>query len=93
MEREIEEKVRKSSKKNEESVAENKNLIYCITNMLGLICKINQNISELLDELSVKSNFSLSETFQIKNAAIENEINKKIEKFEKIEDKIIEKDD
>lgn len=39
----------------------NKNLLYCISNLIGIICKINENISELLEEVSVQSSFSLAE--------------------------------
>lgn len=74
----------KSVEKKEEKKGEvryNKNLLYCISNLIGIICKINENISELLEDLSVESKFSLVESFQIKNVKLEEEINSKIRKL------------
>ena len=58
-----------------------KQMLYYISNMLGIICKISHNLGELLEDLSIKTNFSLAESFQIKNSFLENEINNKIHKI------------
>ena len=84
--------VEKEKSEKKVDMKENKNLLYCISNLIGIICKINENISDLLDDLSVESKFSLLDSFQIKNVKLEEEVNSKIRKLERMEDKILDKE-
>lgn len=61
----------------------NKNLFYCLSNLLGVFLKINNHLSEIMETQIIKSNFSLSDALSIKNEALEMKTNQKINEMEK----------